>query len=65
MVYSGARGTLIYEKNLKSKFSCQTPFKDDVTVILILGVSFMNIEALKRARICRPFKEPRNRFSAW
>ncbi len=27
MVYSGARGTLIYEKNLKSKFSCQTPFK--------------------------------------
>ncbi len=28
MVYSGARGTLIYEKNLKSKFSCQTPFKD-------------------------------------
>jgi hypothetical protein len=26
-VYSGARGTLIYEKNLKSKFSCQTPFK--------------------------------------
>ncbi len=26
MVYSGARGTLIYEKNLKSKFSCQTPF---------------------------------------
>ncbi len=27
MVYSGAWGTLIYEKNLKSKFSCQTPFK--------------------------------------
>jgi hypothetical protein len=27
MVYSGAGGTLIYEKNLKSKFSCQTPFK--------------------------------------
>ncbi len=26
MVYSGARGTLIYEKNLKSKISCQTPF---------------------------------------
>jgi hypothetical protein len=26
MVISGARGTLIYEKNLKSKFSCQTPF---------------------------------------
>ncbi len=27
MVFAGARGTLIYEKNLKSKFSCQTPFK--------------------------------------
>jgi hypothetical protein len=27
MRYSGARGTLIYEKNLKSKISCQTPFK--------------------------------------
>jgi hypothetical protein len=27
MVNSEARGTLIYEKNLKSKFSCQTPFK--------------------------------------
>jgi hypothetical protein len=24
--YSGARGTLIYEKNLMSKISCQTPF---------------------------------------
>jgi hypothetical protein len=29
MVYSGARGTLIYEKNLKSKISCQTPFKTE------------------------------------
>ncbi len=27
MGYSGARGTLIYEKNLISKISCQTPFK--------------------------------------
>ncbi len=25
--YSEARGKLIYEKNLKSKISCQTPFK--------------------------------------
>ncbi len=25
--YSGAQGTLIYEKNLQSKISCQTPFK--------------------------------------
>jgi hypothetical protein len=28
--YSGARGTLIYEKNLKSKISCQTPFEAEV-----------------------------------
>ncbi len=27
MGYSRARWTLIYEKNLKSKISCQTPFK--------------------------------------
>jgi hypothetical protein len=27
MRYSEARGTLIYEKNLKSKISCRTPFK--------------------------------------
>jgi hypothetical protein len=26
MGYSGARGTLIYGKNLMSKISCQTPF---------------------------------------
>jgi hypothetical protein len=26
MEYLGARGTLIHEKNLKSKISCQTPF---------------------------------------
>jgi hypothetical protein len=27
MKYLGAWGTLIHEKNLKSKISCQTPFK--------------------------------------
>ncbi len=27
MGYAEARGPLTYEKNLKSKFSCQTPFK--------------------------------------
>jgi hypothetical protein len=26
MVYSGARGKLIHEQNLKYKISCQTPF---------------------------------------
>ena len=30
MGYSGAQGTLIYEKNLKSKISCQTPFNGRV-----------------------------------
>jgi len=30
MEYLGAWGTLIHEKNLKSKISCQTPFQDDV-----------------------------------
>jgi hypothetical protein len=28
MGYSRARGNLTYEKNLKTKISCQTPFKD-------------------------------------
>ncbi len=28
MGYLEARGLLTYEKNLKSKFSCQTPFKE-------------------------------------
>ncbi len=27
MEYLGAWGTLLHEKNLKSKISCQTPFK--------------------------------------
>jgi hypothetical protein len=27
MEYLGARGTMIHEKNLKSKIPCQTPFK--------------------------------------
>jgi hypothetical protein len=30
MKYLGAWGTLIYEKNLKSKISCQTPFNSYV-----------------------------------
>jgi hypothetical protein len=33
MGYSGVRGTLIYEKNLKSKISCQTPFKRHYIVL--------------------------------
>jgi hypothetical protein len=30
MEYWGAGGTLIHEKNLKSKLSCQTPFNLDI-----------------------------------
>ncbi len=41
MVYSGARGTLIYEKKLKLKISCQTPFKASKTVYCIL--SFLHV----------------------
>jgi hypothetical protein len=37
MGYSGARGTLIYEKNLKAKISCQTPFKINVEKSRILS----------------------------
>jgi hypothetical protein len=33
MGYSEARGTLIYEKNLISKISCQTPFNYSITVL--------------------------------
>jgi hypothetical protein len=40
MGYSGAQGTLIYEKNLMSKISCQTPFQ-------FVHVSFKNRIKLK------------------
>jgi hypothetical protein len=54
MVYSGARGTLIYEKNLKSKFSCQTPFNAsyqfDVASALYLTV--------KNASYCQLSRSP-------
>ncbi len=46
MGYSEARGTLIYEKNLKSKISCQTPFK----------------MLRSHQGIFKPFKVTRNRF---
>jgi hypothetical protein len=34
--YSGAQGTLIYEKNLLSKISCQTPFKFVIPILAVL-----------------------------
>ncbi len=42
MGYSGARGTLIYEKNLKAKILCQTPLKGSLTREFRLQVFFMN-----------------------
>ncbi len=39
MEYLGAWGTLIHEKNLKSKISCQTPFKVDSGV----GLKLVNV----------------------
>ncbi len=36
MEYLGAWGTLIHEKNLKSKISCQTPFKSVKIRALVL-----------------------------
>jgi hypothetical protein len=38
MGYSGARGTLIYEKNLKVKISCQTPFKSCINTFLFFKI---------------------------
>jgi hypothetical protein len=38
MGYSGARGTLIDENNLKSKISCQTPF-NPVCISLYTGTA--------------------------
>jgi hypothetical protein len=36
MGYSGALGTLIYDKNLKAKISCQTPFNHAVLGLKII-----------------------------
>ncbi len=35
MIYLGAWGTLIHEKNLKPKISCQTPFNRGIGSVLI------------------------------
>jgi hypothetical protein len=42
MGYSVARGTLIYERNLTAKISCQTPFKGSLTRDFPLRVFVMN-----------------------
>jgi hypothetical protein len=47
MWYSGARGTLIYEKNLKVKISLQTPFKSSTQMVLLIVInSVTNVSCL-------------------
>ena len=56
MGYSGAQGTLIYEKNLKSKISCQTPFKEPVAaraVTLALSKPQRRYTQYECGRMCR------------
>jgi hypothetical protein len=50
MGYSGARGTLIYEKNLMSKISCQTPFKYARYIVLALFSQVLNATSWYRYR---------------
>jgi hypothetical protein len=45
MGYSGARGTLIYEKNLMSKISCQTPFKIKKCAVGIFESMFAEVHS--------------------
>ncbi len=49
MGYSGAQGTLIYEKNLKSKISCQTPF-NIIKIVTHLEVTLQNVKQPKSGR---------------
>ena len=52
--YSEARGTLISEKNLKSKISCQTPFKFNFLSAKYLHVAAGQVAVCSRifSRIC-------------
>jgi hypothetical protein len=64
MGYSGARGTLIYEKNLMSKISCQTPFKPFCAVGELKSIPFRTFlwEELAKLRQClqqnKPLRHP-------
>jgi hypothetical protein len=51
MEYLGARGTLIHEKNLKSKISCQTPFKNTDKPLersVMLHVFFLSFKSTEK-----------------
>jgi hypothetical protein len=52
MGYSGARGTLIYEKNLKSKISCQTPFKCTVSQVMASEWDEAFFSSIAVSRLC-------------
>ena len=41
MEYLGAWGTLIHEKKLRSKISCQTPFKRRLVYVNLLLIVFL------------------------
>jgi hypothetical protein len=49
--YSGAQGTLIYEKNLKLKISCQTPFnlKSVVAPGIVIGNIMLKKSLLEKS----------------
>jgi hypothetical protein len=42
MDYSGAQGTLIHEKKLRPKISCQTPFNPAFTLFLFEDSLYIN-----------------------
>ncbi len=46
MEYLGAWGTLIHEKNLKSKISCQTPFQSQSGTAQV-NMTCLNIKVIK------------------
>ncbi len=61
MEYLGAWGTLIHEKNLKSKISCKTPYKIVNLVYRCAGFSWCSrCAAPTRARCVRPSSSSRS-----
>jgi hypothetical protein len=51
---SGARGTLIYEKNLKAKISCQTPFNSGTAAEPV----FLNVYGAQESILRHQFRQP-------
>jgi hypothetical protein len=55
MEYLGARGTLIHEKNLKSKISCQAPFNIHSKELIAEGRSMSSMSSLSRPLLSSRF----------